>query len=74
VGLLLGIAGFMFLYAEDFSYRSGDPRVCVTATSARRSTTRGRVKLLRPPGTRRQRQPGRRGREAGTGERREDSL
>ena len=29
VGLLLGIGGFTFLYAEGFSYMSDDPRVCV---------------------------------------------
>lgn len=29
VGLLAGIGGFTFLYAEGFSYMSDDPRVCV---------------------------------------------
>jgi cytochrome c nitrite reductase small subunit len=28
-GLLLGIGGFTFLYAEGFSYMSDDPKVCV---------------------------------------------
>jgi cytochrome c nitrite reductase small subunit len=29
LGLLLGIGGFTFLYAEGFSYTSNDPKVCV---------------------------------------------
>ncbi len=29
VGILLGVGGFTFLYAEGFSYLSSDPRACV---------------------------------------------
>ena len=29
VGLLAGVGGFTFLYAEGFSYMSSDPKACV---------------------------------------------